>query len=98
MSPAPPVLLPCSIVRTLVIEQRSSEIWVLLGEVKTEFVNFGKAIDATQKKLEQASKQFDEVGIRTRAINRKLKGVEALAVTDEVALAILEIDDDVEAQ
>ena len=84
--------------RTLVIEQRSSEIWVLLGEVKTEFGNFGKAIDATQKKLEQASKQFDEVGIRTRAINRKLKGVEALAVTGEVALAVLENNDEVEAQ
>lgn len=80
--------------RTLVIEQRSSEIWVLLGEVKTEFGKFGDVIDATQKKLEQASKQFDEVGKRTRAINRKLKGVEALAVTDEVALAILETDDE----
>jgi DNA recombination protein RmuC len=82
--------------RTLVIEQRSSEIWVLLGEVKTEFSKFGDVIDATQKKLEQASKQFDEVGKRTRAINRKLKGVEALAITDEVALAVIESDEETE--
>jgi hypothetical protein len=41
------------------------------------------------------SKQFDEVGKRTRAINRKLKGVEALAITDEVALSLIEPDEEV---
>lgn len=80
--------------RTLAIEHRSSEIWILLGAVKTEFGKFGDVIDATQKKLEQASKQFDEVGKRTRAINRKLKDVEALPVPEDVALAILEADDE----
>ena len=82
--------------RTLVIEQRSSEIWVLLGEVKTEFSKFGDVIDATQKKLDDASKQFEKVGQRTRAINRKLKGVEALPIADSSSLAMLEVDDEIE--
>ena len=80
--------------RTLAIEQRSSEIWILLGAVKTEFGKFGDVIDATQKKLEDASKHFEKVGKRTRAINRKLKDVEALPVAEEVALGLLEADDE----
>lgn len=80
--------------RTLVIEQRSSEIWKLLGAVKTEFGRFGDVIDATQKKLDQASKQFESVGQRTRAINRKLKGVETLLVTENQVIAMLDSDDD----
>jgi len=72
--------------RTLVIEQRASEIWVLLGAVKTEFGKFGDVIEATQKKLDQASEQFEKVGQRTRAINRRLKGVEALPVAGGAAL------------
>ena len=80
--------------RTLAIEQRSSEIWILLGAVKTEFGKFGDVIDATQKKLEDASKHFEKVGQRTRAINRKLKDVEALPVPEDVALAILDADEE----
>ena len=80
--------------RTLAIEQRSSEIWILLGAVKTEFGKFGDVIDATQKKLEDASRHFEKVGQRTRAINRKLKDVEALPVPEDVALAILDVDDE----
>ncbi len=80
--------------RTLAIEQRSSEIWILLGAVKTEFGKFGDVIDATKKKLEDASRHFEKVGQRTRAINRKLKDVEALPVAEDVALAILEADDE----
>ena len=63
--------------RTLAIEKRTSEVWNLLGTVKTEFGKFGDVIEATQKKLDAASKQFESVGQRTRAINRKLKEVEA---------------------
>jgi DNA recombination protein RmuC len=84
--------------RTLAIEQRSSEIWVLLGAVKTEFGKFGDVIDATQKKLEDASRHFEKVGQRTRAINKKLKGVEALAVSDEATLEILGLDDEGDTQ
>lgn len=84
--------------RTLVIEQRSSEIWKLLGAVKTEFGRFGEVIDATQKKLDQASKQFESVGQRTRAINRKLKGVETLLVTENQVITMLDSEDDSETQ
>jgi len=83
--------------RTLAIEHRSSEIWTLLGEVKTEFGKFGDVIDATQKKLEDASKHFEKVGLRTRAINRKLKGVEALPIVDDVTLAILDPEEESES-
>ncbi len=71
--------------RTLVIEKRSSEVWSLLGAVKTEFGKFGDVISATQKKLEAATNQFGEVGIRSRAIERKLRDVAAL--TEHVILA-----------
>ncbi len=77
--------------RTLVIEQRASEIWILLGAVKTQFSKFGDVIDATQKKLDQASKQFESVGQRTRAINRQLKDVEALPVTEGAMEAAMEV-------
>lgn len=77
--------------KTLAIEQRSSEIWGTLGQIKTEFSKFGDVIEATKKKLEQATKQFDSVDIRTRAINKKLKGVDALPVTD---MSLISVDDD----
>jgi DNA recombination protein RmuC len=76
--------------RTLAIEQRSSEIWTLLAAVKTEFGKFGDVIDATQKKLEQASRQFESVGQRTRAINRKLRGVESLPAAETGVLQLFE--------
>lgn len=69
--------------RTLAIEKRSSEVWELLGAVKTEFGKFGDVIAATQKKLEAATNQFSQVGVRTRAIQRKLKDVEATPALEE---------------
>ena len=63
--------------RTLAIEQRSSEVWGVLGAVKTEFGKFGEALDATRKKLEQATRSIESAGVRTRQIERKLKGVES---------------------
>ena len=64
--------------RTLAITRRSSEVWKVLGAVKTEFGKFGDIIDATKKKIEAASRQFDQVDVRTRAIQRQLRGVEEL--------------------
>lgn len=64
--------------KTLVIEKRSSEVWELLGAVKTEFGKFGAVLDKTQKKLEEASNVIRTAGVRTRAIERKLKDVEQL--------------------
>ncbi len=62
--------------RTLAIEKRSSEVWQLLGAVKTEFGKFGAVLDKVKKNLDQASNQIDATGQRTRAIERKLRGVE----------------------
>ena len=64
--------------RTLAIEKRSSEVWQVLGAVKTEFGKFGTVLDKVRDKLDQARNQIDETGVRTRQIERKLKGVEAL--------------------
>ncbi|MET3653373.1 DNA recombination protein RmuC [Dyella japonica] len=64
--------------RTLAIAQRSSEVWTLLGAVKTEFGKFGAVLDKTRKKLNEASNVIDQASVRTRAIERKLRGVETL--------------------
>jgi DNA recombination protein RmuC len=71
--------------RTLAIEKRSSEVWGVLGAVKTEFGKFGEALESTRKKLEQATKSIESAGVRTRQIERKLKGVEALPVVEAQA-------------
>ena len=64
--------------RTLAIEQRASEVWQVLGAVKTEFGKFGDTLDAVQRKLESATKEIERTGVRSRAIERKLRDVEAL--------------------
>lgn len=64
--------------KTLAIEKRSSEVWSLLGMVKTEFAKFGDVVEATKKSIDAAAKKFDEVGVRTRAIQRKLRDVQEL--------------------
>lgn len=64
--------------RTLAIQERSSEVWQLLGAVKTEFGKFGDTLDGVNKKLAQASKTMDDAARRSRAIERKLRGVEEI--------------------
>ena len=66
--------------RTLAIEKRSSEVWELLGAVKTEFGKFGDILDKTKKKLQEASNVVDSAGARSRAIERKLKDVQQLPI------------------
>lgn len=68
--------------RTLAIERRSSEVWAVLGAVKTEFGKFGEVLELTRRKLEQASRSIESAGVRTRQIERKLRGVEALPVLE----------------
>lgn len=68
--------------RTLAIERRSAEVWAVLGAVKTEFGKFGEALEATRKKLELATRSIDAAGVRTRQIERKLKSVEALPLSE----------------
>ncbi len=62
--------------RTLAIQKRSSEVWNLLASVKTEFGKFGGVLDGVKKKLQEASNKIDEVDVRSRVLNRKLRDVE----------------------
>ena len=64
--------------RTLAIEQRSSEVWQVLGAVKTEFGKFGEVLAATKRQLQTVAHSIDQAEVRTRAMERRLKGVEAL--------------------
>lgn len=65
--------------RTLAIEKRSSEVWKLLGIVKTDFGAFGDILDKTKKKLQEASNTIESATATSRRIERKLKDVEALS-------------------
>lgn len=64
--------------RTLAIQTRSSEVWQILGAVKSEFGKYGAILDKVQKKLQEASSTIDDVATRRRAIDRKLRSVEVL--------------------
>jgi DNA recombination protein RmuC len=65
--------------RTLAIQKRSSEVWQVLGAIKTEFSKFGVLLERTQKKISEANSELDKlVGVRTRIIQRKLKEVQEL--------------------
>jgi len=64
--------------RTLALEKRSAEVWQVLGAVKTEFGKFGDVLAKTKKKLEEATDTIDKAEVRTRAMSRQLRTVEAL--------------------
>ena len=70
--------------RTLAIEKRSSEVWRLLGMVKTEFGKFGDVLAKTKKKLQEAGHTIDRAEIRTRAIARTLRKVQDVPLTESV--------------
>lgn len=79
--------------RTLAIEQRSAEVWAVLGAVKTEFGKFGEALAHTRKKLDEASNSISKAETRTRQLTRKLKEVEALPVGEAAQLiGLVELD------
>jgi DNA recombination protein RmuC len=64
--------------RSLAVEKRTSEIWELLGAVRTEFGQFGEVLRKTKDKLDSASQEIDKAGIRSRAIEKKLRDVQEL--------------------
>jgi len=64
--------------RTLALEKRSSEVWEVLGAVKTEFGKFGDVLAKTKKKLDEASSTIDAAAVRTRVMARQLREVEAM--------------------
>ena len=81
--------------RTLAISKRSSEVWKLLGQVKTEFGKFGGALEAVQKKLEEAGTKLGEVYKGKDRMEKRLAGVEALPedAEDTPSLAVLKMDE-----
>lgn len=72
--------------RTLAIQKKSSDVWKLLGTVKTEFGKFGDVLEKTQDKLRMASDSIDSAKVRTRAIERQLKDVQELPAGDQMDL------------
>jgi DNA recombination protein RmuC len=83
--------------KTLAIQKRSSEVWQILGAVKTEFGKFGGVLEKAQKKLNEANKELDTlVGTRTRMMLSKLKKVEELPTAESVELLgeAIEIEED----
>jgi DNA recombination protein RmuC len=80
--------------RTLAIEKRSSEVWELLGAVKTQFSKFGEVLAKTKKKLQEASNTIDKAEVRTRVISRKLSKVQELPLADSEKLIEPAANDD----
>jgi len=76
--------------RTLMIQKRSSEVWNVLAAVKTEFGKYGELLVGVQKKLQEAANKIEDVGKRSRAIERKLRDVQELPVSE--AQGVLELE------
>ncbi|MBP1614144.1 MAG: rmuC [Bacteroidetes bacterium] len=85
--------------RTLAIQKRTSEVWTILGAVKTEFGKFGGLLEKVQKNLQSAGDQLEEVmGKRTRAIERKLRQVQELPHEESQKILPLDDNDNVEEE
>ncbi len=78
--------------KTLAIQKHSGEVWQVLGAVKTEFANFSKVLGNARNRLRMADEELEKlIGTRTRAIERKLRGVESLTEADSAE--VLELAD-----
>jgi DNA recombination protein RmuC len=82
--------------RSLAIEKRTSEVWRVLGAVKTEFGNFGLALEKVQKKLQEATNTVSKAGVRSRALQRRLKVAEGLPAPEASTVLGLAVDHQVE--
>ena len=83
--------------QTLAIEQRASEVWRVLGAIKTEFGKFGTVLEKVKRQLNTASRTIEETGVRSRALERKLRSVEQLPeaeAADLLAMPITKTSDD----
>ena len=80
--------------RTLAIEKRSSEVWRVLGAVKSEFLKFGAVFEKVLKRIEDVDSILKNAELRTRAMNRKLRSVEALPEIEAAQQLELEPADD----
>ena len=82
--------------RTLAIQKRTSEVWTILGAVKTEFGKFGDVLDKASNQLKSVANSISKAGVKTRAIERKLRNVETLPQEQSTVLLgeIVEFDQD----
>jgi DNA recombination protein RmuC len=72
--------------RTLAIQQRSSEVWKVLGAVKSDFGRFGDLLERVKKRLDETSQTIEEAAHRSRQLEKKLKKVETLPAADSASL------------
>jgi DNA recombination protein RmuC len=89
--------------RTLAIEKRSSEVWQVLGAVRTEFGKFGQVLDKVKKQIGSVTNTLEDTSRRSRAIERKLRDVEVSGDADAkqilgAAMNLLDVDADAEAE
>ncbi len=83
--------------KTLAIQKHSSQVWEVLGAVKTEFDKFGDVLEATQNRINQANAELDKlIGVRTRSIQRKLRNVTSLPEGEALNLLELSGSEDVD--
>lgn len=75
--------------QTLAIEQRSAEVWKVLAAIKTEFGKFGDVIDKVKRQLDTASRTIDQTGVRSRAMERKLRSVEQMPEAEASKILVL---------
>jgi DNA recombination protein RmuC len=75
--------------QTLIIEQRATEVWRVLGAVKTEFGKFGKVLDKVKRQLNTASRTIEQTGARSRAMERRLRSVEQLPEAEALKILAL---------
>lgn len=89
--------------QTLAIEQRAVEVWRVLGAIKTEFGKFGETLEKVKRQLRAASNTIEQTGVRTRAMERKLRSVEQLPEAEASKILVLpptekELLDDLEGE
>jgi len=80
--------------RTLAIEQRSSEVWSLLGAVKSEFGKFAGILERAEKQINTVGRSLGDASRKTRTIERRLRGVESLSTDQARALLGEDLDDE----
>jgi DNA recombination protein RmuC len=79
--------------RTLAIQQRSSEVWKLLGDVKSQFGKYSQVLATIRRRLDQATQTVDDAAIRTRAIEKRLKDVETADEEEPATLHLIAVND-----
>ncbi|MGC9053592.1 MAG: DNA recombination protein RmuC, partial [Candidatus Hydrogenedens sp.] len=84
--------------RTLAIEKKSQEVWKVLGAIKTEFKKFNDLLTKTKEKLESAANEIEKAQKKTQMIDRKLKGVEQLDMSESQKILALEDIDEVDRE